>query len=204
MNYLLNNIQGWVHNGSMGNDLLMADTGDSILGAASTVSTHDDFVPQVWSDGIYKYFSRKTVFRGLMDDYSALIRSGARTLNIPEITLKSATAKSADSLVTYDATASTETELTIDKHYYNAMLFEDVLMIQSSADLVAKYTQMFGEALGRQFDSDAWDQIKTVQDTQALAADDVMTDAEFQSALTTLGETMGHKCLYVKYCINWW
>ena len=165
-----------------------ADTGDSILGAASTITTHEEFVPQVWADGIYKYFARKTVFRGLIDDYSALIRSGARTLNIPEVALVSSTEKGADSLVTYDATHSTETELAINKHYYNAMLFEDVLMIQSSADLVAKYTQMFGEALGRQFDSDAWDQLKTVQDTQALATDDTLTDGEFQSALTTLGE----------------
>ena len=165
-----------------------ADTGDSILGAASTTTTHQHFVPEVWADGIYKYFARKTVFRGLIDDYSALVKGSGDAINIPEITLKSATAKSVDSLVTYDATASTTTQLQINKHYYNAMLFEDVLMIQSSADLVAKYTQMFGEALGRQFDSDAWDQLKTVQDTQALAADDTLTDAEFQSALTTLGE----------------
>ncbi len=175
-------------NNSVTQVFCLADTGDSILGAASTASTHQHFVPEVWADGIYKYFARKTVFRGLIDDYSALVKGVGDTINIPEVTLKSATAKSADSLVTYDATASTQTQLSIDKHYYNAMLFEDVLLIQSSADLVSKYTQMFGEALGRQFDSDAWDQIKTVQDTQALATDDVMTDAEFQSALTTLGE----------------
>ena len=165
----------------------MAITG-GMLGAASTAASHEEFVPEVWADGIYKYFSRKTVFKGLIEDYSALVKGSGDAINIPEITLKSATAKSVDSLVTYDATASTTTQLQINKHYYNAMLFEDVLMIQSSADLVAKYTQMFGEALGRQFDSDAWDQLKTVQDTQALAADDTLTDAEFQSALTTLGE----------------
>ena len=165
----------------------MAITG-GMLGATSTATTHEEFVPEIWADGIYKYFARKTVFRGLMDDYSALVKGSGDTINIPEITLKTATAKAIDTLVTYDATHSTQTQLSIDKHYYNAMLFEDVLMIQSSADLVSKYTQMFGEALGRQFDSDAWDQIKTVQDTQALATDDVMTDAEFQSALTTLGE----------------
>ena len=167
--------------------LQMADTGDSILGAASTVSSHQHFVPEVWADGIYKYFARKTVFRGLIDDYSALVTGNGDTINIPDITLKTATAKSADSLVTYDATASTNTQLQINKHYYNAMLFEDVLMIQSSGDLVAKYSQMFGEALGRQFDSDAWDQLKTLQDTQALAADDTLADGDFQSAIMTLG-----------------
>lgn len=184
-----NKLRNWSQNGAFANNLYMADTGTSILGAASTTTTHDDFVPEIWGDGIYKYFKRKTVFRGLIDDYSSMVSGGGMdTINIPEITLKDATAKSVDTLVTYDATASTVTQLAINKHYYNAMLFEDVLQIQSNADLVAKYTQMFGEALARQFDSDAWDQIKTVQDTQALAADDAITDAEFQSALATLGE----------------
>ena len=96
--------------------------------------------------------------------------------------------KAIDTLVTYDATHSTQTQLSIDKHKYNAMLFEDVLMIQSNADLVAKYTQMFGEALGRAFDSDSWDQLKTLQDTIALTTDEVLTDALFQTSLATLGE----------------
>ena len=173
---------------SVTTQMCFADTGDSILGAASTITTHEEFVPQLWADGIYKYFARKTVFRGLIDDYSALIGSGARTLNIPEVALKDATAKSADSLVTYDATHSTETELAVNKHYYNAMLFEDVLMIQSSADLVSKYTQMFGEALGRQFDADAWAEIKQIQDTISFSADETLTDALWQTTIATLGE----------------
>ena len=184
-----NKLRNWSQNGAFANNLYMADTGTSILGAASTVSSHDDFVPEIWGEGIYKYFERKTVFRGLIDDYSSMVSGGGMdTINIPEITLKDATAKSADTLVSYDATASTVTQLAINKHYYNAMLFEDVLKIQSNGDLVAKYTQMFGEALARQFDSDAWDQLKTVQDTQALATDDVILVGEFQSALATLGE----------------
>ena len=146
----------------------MAITG-GMLGAASTATSHEEFVPEVWADGIYKYFSRKTVFKGLIEDYSALVKGSGDTINIPEISLVASSNKAIDTLVTYDATHSTQTQLSIDKHKYNAMLFEDVLMIQSNADLVAKYTQMFGEALGRAFDSDAWDQLKTLQDTIALA-----------------------------------
>ena len=165
----------------------MAITG-GMLGAASTATSHEEFVPEVWADGIYKYFARKTVFRSLIDDYSALVKGAGDTINIPEITLKTATEKAIDTLVTYDATHSTQTQLQINKHYYNAMLFEDVLMIQSSADLVSKYTQMFGEALGRQFDADAWAQLKTIQDTISFTTDEVLTDALFQTALATLGE----------------
>ena len=46
-----------------------ADTGDSILGAASTTTTHLEFVPELWSDGIYRYFERGTVFKNLIEDY---------------------------------------------------------------------------------------------------------------------------------------
>ena len=90
-------------------------------------------------------------------------------------------------MVTYDATATTESSLTITDHYYNAMLFEDVLMIQAEADLVAKYTQMFGEALARQLDADIWDDLDGINEG-AVHADDTISDAQFQSALANLGE----------------
>ena len=42
-----------------------------LLGAAHTTSSADDFVPELWSDGIYRYFNRKAIFKGLIEDYSA-------------------------------------------------------------------------------------------------------------------------------------
>ena len=168
----------------------MAITG-GMLGAAHTVSSADDFVPEIWADGIYRYFERGTVFKSLVEDYSSLVRGKGfgDTIHIPQIDLKSATAKTADTLVTYDATATTETSLTITDHYYNAMLFEDVLMIQSEADLVSKYTRMFGEALARQLDADIWDDLDGMNVSVALASgDDNLSDADFQAALASLGE----------------
>ena len=101
----------------------------------------------------------------------------------------SATAKAINTLVTYDATATTESNLTITDHYYNAMLFEDVLMIQSEADLVSKYTQMFGEALARQLDEDIWDDLDGLNVSVALAAgDDNLASGDWQAALASLGE----------------
>ena len=46
----------------------MAITG-GMLGAAHTTSTADDFVPELWSDGIYRYFERGTIFKNLVEDY---------------------------------------------------------------------------------------------------------------------------------------
>ena len=169
----------------------MAATGTSILGAAHTTSTADDFVPELWSDGIYRYFERGTVFKNLVEDYSSLLKSKGYgdTIHIPQIDLKSSTSKTIDTLVTYDATATTESSLTVTDHYYNAMLFEDVLMIQAEADLVSKYSRMFGEALARQLDEDIWDDLDGLNVSVALASgDDNLSDGDFQAALASLGE----------------
>jgi len=165
----------------------MAITG-GMLGAAHTTSTADDFVPELWSDGIYRYFERGTVFKNLIEDYSSLVKGSGDTVNIPQIDFDASSDKAANTLVTYDATATTVTQLAIDKHKYNAMLFEDVLLIQSNSDLVSKYTQMFGEALARAVDADIWAELDGVNEGATLTADDAITAAEFQAALANLGE----------------
>ena len=165
----------------------MAITG-GMLGAAHTTSTADDFVPELWSEGIYRYFVRGTVFKGLVEDYSSLVKSSGDTVNIPQIDFDASSDKAINTLVTYDATATTVTQLAIDKHKYNAMLFEDILLIQSNSDLVAKYTRMFGEALARAVDADIWAELDGVNEGATLGTDDVLLAAEFQAAIANLGE----------------
>ena len=166
----------------------MAITG-GMLGAAHTTSTADDFVPELWSDGIYRYFERGTVFKGLVEDYSSLVKSFGDTVNIPQIDFDASSDKAINTLVTYDATATTVTQLAIDKHKYNAMIFEDILLIQANADLVAKYSQMFGEALARALDADIWGELDGLNVSVALGSgDDNLSDGDFQAALASLGE----------------
>ena len=164
----------------------MAITG-GMLGAAHTISSADDFVPELWRDGIYRYFERGTIFKALIEDYSSLVKGSGDIVNIPQIDFDASSDKAIDTLVTYDATATTVTQLAINKHKYNAMLFEDILQIQSNSDLVAKYTQMFGEALARALDADIWDELDGINEG-AVHADDTLSDAQFQAALANLGE----------------
>tara|TARA_R100000700_G_C3168289_1_gene143181 strand:+ start:545 stop:1507 length:963 start_codon:yes stop_codon:yes gene_type:complete len=196
-----NKLRNWSQNGAFANNLYMADTGDSILGAASTTTTHLEFVPEMWGEGIYRYFERGTIFKNLIEDYSSMVKGSGDIVNIPQIDLVASSDKSIDSLVTYDATHSTVTQLAINKHKYNAMLFEDVLMIQANADLVAKYSQMFGEALARAVDADIWAELDGVNEGATLSNDDALTDAEFQAALANLGENdvpyMDGECSFV-------
>lgn len=159
-------------------------------GNAVTNTTDQHFIPEIWADGIYKYFERKSVFRGLVDDYSALFagKGYGDVLHIPEMSLISASDKSAGADVSYDATATTETQLTVNKHKYVAKLFEDLTLIQSEADLVEKYSRMMGEALSRQVDADIWSELQNLEDSLNLADDDTLTAGKFEEALATLGE----------------
>ena len=159
-------------------------------GSAATVTTEQHFIPEIWADGIYKYFDRKTVFRGLVDDYSALVsgKGYGDAINVPEMSIISATAKSAGADVAYDATATTTTQLALNKHKYVAKLFEDIALIQSEADLVAKYSRMMGEALARQVDADIWAELDGLNQSQDLSADNTLTAGVFESVLATLGE----------------
>ena len=76
----------------------MAITG-GMLGAAHTTSTADDFVPELWSDGIYRYFERGTIFKNLIEDYSSMVKGAGDTVNIPQIDLVTSSdkAKAGDS-----------------------------------------------------------------------------------------------------------
>ena len=159
-------------------------------GNSATTTTEQYFIPELWADGIYKYFERSTVFRGLVDDYSPLVKGKGfgDVVHIPEMSIITATSKVEDADVSYDATATTETQLALNKHEYVAKLFSDISMIQSEADLMDKYVRMFGEALGRKLDADIWAELDGLNQSQALSADDTLTAAVFESVLATLGE----------------
>jgi len=159
-------------------------------GSASTTTTDQHFIPEIWQEGIFKFFSRSTVLRGLVDDYSSIFGAAGfgDVLHIPEMSLISASDKTAGNDVSYDATVTTETTLTVNKHKFVAKLFEDVLEIQSNADMVAKYSQMMGEALARQVDADIYTELSSLEDSLNLSADDTLTAAKFEEALATLGE----------------
>ena len=75
------------------------------------------------------------MFRGLVDDYSPLVKGKGfgDVVHIPEMSIITSTSKTEDADVSYDATATTETQLALNKHEYVAKLFSDIAMIQSEA-----------------------------------------------------------------------
>ena len=90
--------------------------------------------------------------------------------------------------VSYVAPAETETQLTVDQHYYSAKMFTDVLQVQSNYDLLSQYAKAMGYSLAKQVDSSIAAKLITVNQGATLTTDDQMTAAEFEAALANLGE----------------
>ena len=147
-----------------------------------------DFIPELWGDLIYKYFEERLVFKNTIEDYSSLVQGSGKTIHIPEIAKMTASSLTDGAAVSYVAPAETNTQLNIDKHYYSAKMFTDVLQVQSSYDLVSAYTKAMGYALAKQVDSDIAAQLITVNQGATLTTDDQITAAEFEAAIANLGE----------------
>lgn len=147
-----------------------------------------DFIPELWGDLIYKYFEERLVFKNTIEDYSSLVQGSGDTIHIPEIAKMTASSLTDGAQVSYVAPAETNTQLSIDKHYYSAKLFTDVLQVQSSYDLISAYGKAMGYALAKQVDSDIAAQLITVNNGATLTTDDQITAAEFEAAIANLGE----------------
>ena len=173
-------------------------------GTADGIVTQTEFVPKIWAEGILKFFERKVVLRNLVDDYSSLVSSATGgSITIPEISLISSSTKTTNAGVSYDATHSTETTLTLDEHEYVGKIFEDILSIQANPDMVVKYVQMFGEALARKVDTDIFTQLSAMTTSKVLATDDVLVHGELQDMLATLGENdIDYTSGDVVMCVN--
>jgi|TARA_Y100000401_G_scaffold2268_1_gene1670 hypothetical protein len=145
------------------------------------------FIPEIWSEAIFKYFEAKLKLRGSVDDYSALVASSGDTINIPKIAMDGTNDKSVNTEVTYSISGTeTSVALAINKHKYLANIFEDMALIQSSPELLTKYTQMMGESLARGVEDDIWSELDGFQTGVDLAADNRVQADDLENILNTL------------------
>ena len=146
------------------------------------------FIPALWGDLIYKYFEERLIFKNLVEDYSSLVQGKGKIIHIPEIAKMSASSLTDGAAVSYVAPAETETQLTVDQHYYSAKMFTDVLQVQSNYDLLNSYAKAMAYSLSKQVDSSIAAELITVNQGATLTTDDQITAAEFEAALANLGE----------------
>jgi hypothetical protein len=82
------------------------------------------------------------------------VSAGGDVARIPFTATVDARAKSASTAVTYDSPEGTAIALNIDKHYYSAVLIEDIAKVQSNYDLKSAFQERMAESLARQIDTD--------------------------------------------------
>ena len=146
----------------------------------------DVFIPELWSDGIMRYFEKALVLKPFFDDYSSLVQGRGDVLHIPTIQEVATATKAANDGVDYSVNTETEIQLQIDQHKYAAKLFEDIAMIQSNEQLFDKYAQSMAYALAKAVDIKIEALLQTLGTTQTLAADNSMSNADVETALGTL------------------
>jgi len=150
-------------------------------------TTGAEFIPELWADPIFKFYKETNKLAASVDDYSALVKGAGDTVHIPKIALKAPVAKVKSTIVDFSTAATAgKVDLTIDKHYVVPELFEDFALVQSSADLMSKYTKMMGESIARQVESDMWAELDGFQTRVDVSANNEFGVATLESVLANL------------------
>jgi hypothetical protein len=118
------------------------------------IAQNAQYIQERWTRDIQQPFDKQLQAAKLVQDRSGLVADGGDTLNVPFVAGVNARAKVASTGVTYDSPDGAPVTLAIDKHYYVAVLIEDIAKIQSSYDLRAAFQQRMAEGLARQVDTD--------------------------------------------------
>lgn len=145
----------------------MAITGQVSGGLGATENQFAlDFVPEIWTQGVKYYFEKNLVYANLSTDWSSEVAGGGDVVNIPRINEQGTDSLAAGGSISWSAntTAESKDSLTINNHHYSGILIEDVAKVQSSTDLMTKYTMELGYALAKKIDT-------TIEAGWASAAD---------------------------------
>ena len=146
----------------------------------------DVFIPELWADGVYRYFEKQLVFKPFFDDYSSMVKGAGDVLHIPTVQEVATATKAVNTGVAYSVATETDIDLAIDQHIYGAKLFEDLAMIQSNEQLFDKYAQSMAYGLAKAVDTKIEALLQTIGTNQDLAANNSMSNADVETALGTL------------------
>jgi len=159
------------------------------IGSGNTGLTEVNvFIPELWSEYVYDYLQRKLIFRPLVDDYSDMVQGKGDLIHVPLLSELTVETKDQNTAIQYDTDAGAVADITINQHKYASKLFEDIAVIQANPGMVEKYSQAFGYSLAKEIDAHIASKIITVSSGATLGTDDIITQAEFQAALASLGE----------------
>lgn len=142
------------------------------------------YIQEVWTREIQQPYDKMLQMAKLVKDRSGLVSAGGDTINVPFAIGVDSRAKSASTAVTYDVPNGAPITINIDKHYYSAVLIEDIAKVQSSYDLRAAFQQRMAESLARQVDTDLHALYASAGSSVAAGA--AVDDADILSIVYTL------------------
>jgi hypothetical protein len=118
-----------------------------------TVTTAANFIPELWSDETLALYKQRLVMGNLVTKINFKGKKGD-TLHIPVPARGSATAKAANTVVSFVADTAGVVNVLIDKHYEYSSMFEDIAEAQSLASMRRFYTDAASYGLSKQVDQD--------------------------------------------------
>lgn len=119
-----------------------------------TPTTAANFIPEIWSkDAKIAVEANLVLAKRVNRQFEAELQMGD-TLHIPDVSNMTVGNKAANTDVTFETITEGETQVLVNKHKYAAFKLEDIVAVQASQDLMARYTDRIGYALSKQVDTD--------------------------------------------------
>ncbi len=122
-------------------------------GSHLTRTTSAEFIPALWSDEVVATYKKNLVMANLITKINHVGKKGD-TIHIPKPGRGSATAKSANTVVTLVVDTATDIAVSINKHYEYSFVIEDIAELQALSSMRQFYTDNAGYALATQVDTD--------------------------------------------------
>lgn len=119
----------------------------------STVTTSANFIPELWSDEVIAAYKAQLVLANLVTKLSFKGKKGD-TLHIPVPARGAASAKAANTAVSFIADTAGVVDVLINKHFHYAKMYEDIAEMQAKSSMRRFYTEDAGYSLAKQVDQD--------------------------------------------------
>ncbi|KKT61761.1 MAG: capsid protein [Candidatus Giovannonibacteria bacterium GW2011_GWA2_44_26] len=119
----------------------------------STVTTAANFIPEMWENETIAAYKRQVVLGNLVTKINFKGKKGD-TLHIPVPARGAASAKAANTEVTFIADTAGVIDVAINKHFHYAKLYEDIADMQAMTSMRKFYTDDAGYTLAKQIDQD--------------------------------------------------
>lgn len=129
----------------------MATTNSNVT---RSIAQTAQYIQEKWTRDIRQPFDKKLKMAKLVTRYDNLVADGGDVIRVPFVAGVDARAKAASTNVTFDSPEGTAVAHNIDKHYYVAVLIEDIAKVQSNYNLKTAFQERMAEGLARQVDTD--------------------------------------------------